>query len=891
MASANNLGTAYIKIAPQMQGIQKSISDGLAGIKSTSLPGATALGTVIAKGVSAAMNIVTNSLDDAIKRTDVINNFPKVMSNIGIGADEAQESIDTLKKKLDGLPTSLQAGAMAVQRFTSKNSDIKKSTDLFLALNNAILAGGAPAEIQATAIEQMSQAYAKGKPDMMEWRAIQSAMPAQLRQISIAMGYGADGVAELGEALRHNEVSMDDFMNTIVKLNKEGANGFQSFEQQAKNSTDGIGTALTNVKNRAAAAIQQVIQSFGAKDVSEAINNFSSSFSGIATWISDNIIPIIKNQLVPVIKNVLTVAKNVVEFVKQNQWVQTSLRVLLDTLIAFKAVSIVKTAVSNVVAPIASMVTNIGGAISAFKGAHAAGLTFASSLGTAASASSGAVSAVAGLGSKAAGLVSALGVGGVASIAGLATTALLGLKAATIGDQTENNKAATAAREYSRAHYTLKQASDQVAGALKAQQQATEDLKSAQVAANDAEYAAILAEKAVIEAEEHLKQLRKDGKEGTDEYRLAELDLQKALKEDKIASDDLRQAKKQVAEATEDIENATIAQITTTNKSIGTTLRDKGALGELAAQLDSLKGSTLTYTDANGNMVQTTTEKTENMVNQVAEDLARGNSEYAQYWRKVVDLANTEGLSYVEACRRVGEESGSGFIGSFAVSAEGSMHMVTEVGQGVEVAIRDSTLPIEEDGANTGQNFVDKLVDGIASKYGISSEAGREAIKKAFDSAYSGAKGADEIGRELTTGTGLGILDTKAIGALVAKAAAMVRKAINAMKAEADIHSPSKETATLGKFMSLGLAEGIDDYADEAVKAAEDMTYKTLEAMNKTGSFDGLIQSQVQPQTSLVGDAEGAGNKVIQNNTFEVNSELDVKEISKRLGWQVATAL
>lgn len=367
--AANNLGTAYIKIAPQMEGMQSSITKGLQGAIKSSTASAAALGTVIAKGVNAAMNLVANSMDEAIKRTDIINNFPKVMANMNIGAKEAEESISLLKEKLDGLPTSLQAGASAVQRFTSKNGDVKKSTDLFLALNNAILAGGAPAELQATAIEQMSQAYAKGKPDMMEWRAIQSAMPAQLRQISIEMGYGADGVANLGEALRHGEVSMDDFMNAIVRLNKNGSNGFQSFEEQARNSTNGIGTALVNVKNRMAAAIQQVIQAFGSKDISDAINKFSSSFKGIADWIAKYMVPPIKNYLVPALKTVFGVIGNLFKLISENEVVSNILAGLIYAFVGFKAVK----GIFPVIKQAGGLVGKLGSKLNIFKGASSLG--------------------------------------------------------------------------------------------------------------------------------------------------------------------------------------------------------------------------------------------------------------------------------------------------------------------------------------------------------------------------------------------------------------------------------------------------------------------------------------------------------------------------------------
>ena len=108
---------------------------------------------------------------------------------------------------------------MAVQRFTSANGDIEKSTDLFLAVNNAILAGGASSEIQASALEQLSQAYAKGKPDMMEWRTLMTAMPAQLKQVANAMGYLSS--ADLGEAVREDggeeEFQQNDGNHNAIK--------------------------------------------------------------------------------------------------------------------------------------------------------------------------------------------------------------------------------------------------------------------------------------------------------------------------------------------------------------------------------------------------------------------------------------------------------------------------------------------------------------------------------------------------------------------------------------------------------------------------------------------------------------------------------------------------
>ena len=223
--------------------LQKSVSQMGTSIKKM----VTALG--LDKLISKTMSALNNSLDGAIKRVDTLNNFPKVMSNLGIATEDATASINELSDGLIGLPTTLNDAVGAVQRFTSKNNDVKQSTKMFLALNNAILAGGASTEIQASALEQLSQAYAKGKPDAMEWRSMLTAMPAQLKQVATYMGYTSTAVGgDLYNAIQKGKVSMDDFMGAIINLNEKGMGEFASFAEQAKSSTGGIATSITNVK-------------------------------------------------------------------------------------------------------------------------------------------------------------------------------------------------------------------------------------------------------------------------------------------------------------------------------------------------------------------------------------------------------------------------------------------------------------------------------------------------------------------------------------------------------------------------------------------------------------------------------------------------------------------
>ena len=271
----------------------------------------TALG--IDKLISTTFNLLNNSIDGAISRIDTLNNYPKVMSNLGIATKDAEKSINKMSDKLTGLPTTLDEGALAVQRFTSANGNIEKSTDYFLALNNAILAGGASTDIQSTAMEQLSQAYAKGKPDMMEWRSLMTAMPAQLKQVAMAMGYVSTDA--LGEDLRNGKVSMDQFMDTIVKLNTEGTGGFQSFEEQARNSTGGIATSINVAKTQVVKGVADIIQSLdqflkdeGLGGIGEIISHIGKKAKEMLSGIAEKLPSTINflKQISPIIVTITT---------------------------------------------------------------------------------------------------------------------------------------------------------------------------------------------------------------------------------------------------------------------------------------------------------------------------------------------------------------------------------------------------------------------------------------------------------------------------------------------------------------------------------------------------------------------------------------------------------
>lgn len=293
---------AWINVIPSMQGITGKLNKQISGVGdqvgtklgseaghgfSKGLLGVGAIVGAAAQVTQKAMSAISSSIGSAVSRADQMNNFPKVMSNLGYSSKDASKSIQKIGKALDGLPTSSAVMSGMVQQLAPLTSSLDEATTISLALNDAMLAGGASTMEQENALTQYTQMLSAGCVDMQAWRSLQAAMPGQLNQVAEALlGAGKNG-NDLYAAMKKGKVSFSDFNKAIVDLDKNGFGQYASFAQQAKDATQGIGTAIENMHNRIAKAVQKVIEAVGVSNISGAINAFSSQFGKIGDAAAD----------------------------------------------------------------------------------------------------------------------------------------------------------------------------------------------------------------------------------------------------------------------------------------------------------------------------------------------------------------------------------------------------------------------------------------------------------------------------------------------------------------------------------------------------------------------------------------------------------------------------
>ncbi|WP_018659913.1 phage tail protein [Allofustis seminis] len=278
---------------------QKSFSGGLKSFMSGIGQIAGAIG--ITKAVSVGFGMIKDSIGGAVSRFDTLNNANKVFENMGFGIKETERTIESMKKSLDGLPTSADDAIQNIQRISMANQDIESAGKLFEDLNYAILATGKGQEEVNSTVEMFSRSLQRGTMNGHEWENLMQNMGPTMNEMAKMMNMSTE---ELKQGLSDGTISFEEFGDALHELSVNGNGDFANLEQQARDMTDGIGTALVNMKGRIEEGIRvgflipidESLKSNGLKTMGEMINSFSSgvrnSLSSLATPV-ENIIDLI----------------------------------------------------------------------------------------------------------------------------------------------------------------------------------------------------------------------------------------------------------------------------------------------------------------------------------------------------------------------------------------------------------------------------------------------------------------------------------------------------------------------------------------------------------------------------------------------------------------------
>lgn len=248
---------------------------------------ASTVANIAIQVIGNVLEVALNGLEGGIKRLDTLERFPKVLQSIGFSADDASKTSEALYDYVQGLPTPLNDALTAVQRIASTTGDLDKATTVYKAMNNALLSGGSDISRQSQVMTQWLQAVSRGKFVGQEWNDMMEVMPGVMNAATKDMLGSSAGVEDLRDALSSGKISMGDFLDEIIKLDKEGSGSFESLEKQALVNTQGIETGLTLVSQSWEIMWKDVLDAVGSDNIQNALGGLQDFVKGIGKSLVD----------------------------------------------------------------------------------------------------------------------------------------------------------------------------------------------------------------------------------------------------------------------------------------------------------------------------------------------------------------------------------------------------------------------------------------------------------------------------------------------------------------------------------------------------------------------------------------------------------------------------
>lgn len=279
----------------------KPLSDSTSKAKSGVLDMTKAL--IGTKVVTTVFSTIAGSIDKAISRFDTMQQYPRMMEQIGFSSEQSERSIRKLSTGIEGLPTRLDEVVGTAQGLAVMTGDINKATDLTLALNNAFLASGSSSADASRGLIQYQQMLANGKVDMQSWRTLNETMGIGLMKTAEAFGFaGQSAKSDLYDALKGGTITFNEFSDKLIELN----DGVGGFAEMASVGSKGIATSMQNIKTAVVNGVANVIQEFA---------NLTKNVTGLEIYEILDIIKVKIRDTFAIIVNAIKVTQPIISVV------------------------------------------------------------------------------------------------------------------------------------------------------------------------------------------------------------------------------------------------------------------------------------------------------------------------------------------------------------------------------------------------------------------------------------------------------------------------------------------------------------------------------------------------------------------------------------------------
>nr|DAV09902.1 MAG TPA: tail tape measure [Caudoviricetes sp.] len=272
----------------------RTTSDAAGGSETFSKRFAVAMGVIsgIASNVvSRSINTIKDSVDSAVRRVDTLHASARTFQYMGFSSQAASRATEALKASILGLPTPLDQAMRGMTALAATYGDVELGQKMFTALNNAVLGFGGTAAMAENAIAQLSQLPMDGPLDAQTWMSLRnSGLTPVLVAMSKDMGMS---VSQLKTAFGEGKLKVSDFVNELIKMDKQGGGGLASLASIAKNATGGISTSMENAKTAVARGLASIIDAIGQGNIANSISQSGKRMENALNMVAKAVPPVL----------------------------------------------------------------------------------------------------------------------------------------------------------------------------------------------------------------------------------------------------------------------------------------------------------------------------------------------------------------------------------------------------------------------------------------------------------------------------------------------------------------------------------------------------------------------------------------------------------------------
>lgn len=241
-----------------------------------------------------ALNSFTSGLESGFSRYDTMKKFPKIMTALGYGAEEADAAIKKLDASVQGLPIALDDAVSMAQRYIATTGDINKGTDIAIAANNAFLASMSTETQRYQGMMQLQDVLGGKKMNAREWYSLANSMMPAIRQMGSYLGYTGKELDEYVSKVSQGKVANEEFIKTLIAAGTDENGTIYKMAQEAKDTYEAlfsrIGTAASRMVYGVIKSLDEISQTVTGMDVnqlldSKIIPSIDKATKSIKAWI------------------------------------------------------------------------------------------------------------------------------------------------------------------------------------------------------------------------------------------------------------------------------------------------------------------------------------------------------------------------------------------------------------------------------------------------------------------------------------------------------------------------------------------------------------------------------------------------------------------------------